>query len=86
METLISTKNLNENNYMEIGIDDNMAVLYVYKDNELFDYHFFGASFEQEMKNLIDCFRIVHNTEPNIKLIKEFRNWCKALKQKGVID
>ena len=36
-KVLITTKNINEKNHLEIGIDDNMPVLYVYKDGDLFD-------------------------------------------------
>ena len=83
---LITTKNINKNYYMEVGIDDNMPVLYVYKDGELFDWHFFGGTFAQEMQNLISCYMTVHGEGPSMKMINEFRNWCKALKDKNIID
>lgn len=82
---LITTKNINENNYIEVGIDEKMPVLYVYKDGELFDWHFFGATFAQEMQNLIECYMTVHGSGPSMELISEFRKWCKALKDKNII-
>ena len=84
-KVLITTKNINDNNYIEIGIDDNIPVLYVYKEGELFDWHFFGSTYVQEMKNLINCYTIVHGHEPSIQMINEFRCWCKALKDKNII-
>lgn len=56
-KVLMTTKNINDNNYIEIGIDYNRPVLYVYKDGELFDWHFFGATYAQEMQNLINCYK-----------------------------
>lgn len=85
-KVLMTTKNINERNYLEIGIDDNMPVLYVYKDGDLFDWHFFGGTFAQEMQNLINCYVTVHGHEPSIQLINEFRCWCKALKDKNIIE
>ena len=78
---------------MEIGIDDNRPVLYVYKDGDLFDWHLFGATYAQEMHNdhfhgssmynLINCYITVHGHEPSIQMINEFRCFCKALKDKN---
>ena len=81
-EVIITTKNTNSSNYIEVGIDCNRPVLYVYKDGGLFDWHFFGSTYAQEMKNLINCYTIVHGHEPSIQMINEFRCWCKALKDK----
>ena len=87
MNTFYSTKKINENFYMELGSDEGYAVLYVYKDGELFDYHFsIGTTFEAEMKNTIDCYHTVHNMEPRLEDIACWRTWFKALKEKGVID
>ena len=85
-KTIITTRELNPNHYMEIGIDDNHAVLYVYKDGDLLDWHFFGASLEQEMRYLVDCFKTTHGTEPSIDLIVRFRLWCKELKRRKIIQ
>ena len=84
-KTFFTTKDINNSNYMEIGIDENYPVLYVYKDDELFDWHFFGATFAQEMSNLINCYKITHNEEPSMNTIILFRNICKALKDSGII-
>ena len=85
-KVLITTKNTNSSNYIEVGIDINTPVLYVYKEGELFDWHFFGATYAQEMQNLINCYITVHGHEPSIQMINEFRNWCKALKDKNIIE
>ena len=84
-KVLITTKNINKTNYIEVGIDDNKPVLYVYKDDNLFDWHMFGSTYAREMKNLINCYITVHGHEPSIQLINEFRCWCKALKDKNII-
>ena len=84
-KVLITTKNINNTNYIEVGIDDNKPVLYVYKEGELFDWHMFGSTYAREMKNLINCYITVHGHEPSIQMINEFRNWCKALKDKNII-
>lgn len=84
-KVLITTKNINKTNYIEVGIDDNKPVLYVYKEGELFDWHMFGSTYAREMKNLINCYITVHGHEPSIQMINEFRNWCKALKDKNII-
>ncbi len=87
MKTFYSTKKINENYYMELGSDDGYAVLYVYKDGKLFDWHFsIGTTFMTEMKNIIDCYHTVHNMEPRIEDIACWRTWFKALKEKGVIN
>ena len=84
-KVLITTRNINESNYIEIGIDDNKPVLYVYKEGELFDWHMFGSTYAREMKNLINCYTIVHGHEPSIWLINQFRDWCISLKDKNII-
>lgn len=87
MKTFYSTKKINENFYMELGSDEGYAVLYVYKDGKLFDWHFStGTTFAAEMKNTIDCYHIVHNIEPRLEDIACWRTWFKALKEKGIID
>ena len=95
-KVLITTKNTNSSNYswmnhengnyIEVGIDDNRPVLYVYKNGDLFDWHFFGTTYAQEMHNLINCYITVHGHEPSIQMINEFRCWCKALKDKNIIE
>ena len=85
-KVLITTKNINKINYIEVGIDDNKPVLYVYKDDNLFDWHMFGSTYAHEMKNLINCYITVHGHEPSIRLINQFRDWCKALKDKNIIS
>lgn len=86
-ELFYTSKEINPNHYFEIGIDDNHPVLYVYKDNDLFDWHFSeGSSFEAEMKNTIECFITVHKTEPSIGDIAKFRSWFKLLKANKIIN
>lgn len=86
-EIFYSTKSINPNFYMEIGIDDSYTVLYVYKNGELFDYHVStGSTFEAEMKNTIDCYITVHNTEPNIGDIQIWRKWFRMLKENNIIS
>ena len=85
-EVMCSTKEINPNHYMEIGIDENYPVLYVYKDGKLFDWHFSsGTSFSAEMWNTIECYKITHGHEPSFKDITFFRTWFKALKDKNYI-
>ena len=85
-ELFYTSKEINPNHYFEIGIDDGLPVLYVYKANNLFDYHVsMGTSFEAEMKNTIDCFVTVHGTEPSIGDIAKFRSWFKMLKENNII-
>jgi len=80
MEAIYSTKKINSNFYIEIGVDEGHPVLYVYKDGKLFDWHFSEyTSFSAEMKNTIDCYRIVHKSEPSIKDIACWRAWFKAI-------
>lgn len=87
MKTFYSTKKINENYYMELGSDDGYAVLYVYKNDKLFDWHFsYGTTFSSEMKNTIDCYHTVHNMEPRIEDIACWRTWFSALKEKHVIN
>lgn len=87
MKTFYSTKKLNPNYYMEIGSDEGYAVLYVYKEGKLFDWHFScNTSFASEMKNTIECYHTVHNIEPRIEDIACWRTWFKALKNKNIIN
>lgn len=86
-EVFYTTKEINPNFYMEIAVDDSYPVLYVYKNGELFDYHFsVGSSFEAEMKNTIDCYITVHNTEPSIGDVAKFRSWFRMLKENKIIS
>lgn len=87
MKTVFSTKEINPNYYMELGVDDNHPVLYVYKEGDLFDWHFSeGSSFSAEMKNTIDCFKTVHGFDPRMNYIMTWRNWFKELKNKKLIS
>lgn len=87
MKAFYSTKKINKNYYMELGSDEGYAVLYVYKEGKLFDWHFStGTTFETEMMNTIQCYHTVHNIEPRIADIACWRTWFKALKQKGIIN
>lgn len=87
MKTIYTSKSINPNHYMVIGIDDNLPIIYIYKDGELFDYHVsVGTSFEIEMKNIIDCYIQTHGHEPTIGDIVKFRNWFKLLKGEGIIS
>lgn len=87
MKTIYTSKEINPNHYFEIGIDDDYPVLYVYKENKLFDYHVsIGSSFEAEMSNTISCFITVHGTEPSIEAILTWRKWFKMLKENNIIS
>lgn len=86
MEVFYSTKKINPNFYMELGVDEGHPVLYVTKEGKLFDWHFSeGSSFSAEMKNTLDCYIMVHGSEPCIKDIACWRTWFKALKDKDII-
>jgi hypothetical protein len=86
MKEVYSTKNINPNYYFVLGTDDGHAVLYVYKDGELFDWHVSsGSTFAQEMMNTMQCYSIVHNEDPKLIDIFEWRKWFMALKEKGEI-
>ena len=83
MKEIYSTKELNPNFYMVLGVDDNYPVLYVYKDNELFDWHIStGSTFDAEMWNTTECYMTVHNAEPPIEDILTWRSWFKAVFKK----
>ena len=87
MKVTYTSKSINPNFYIVLGIDDNHPVLYVYKENDLFDWHFSeGSSFEAEMSNTINCYITVHNTEPNIEDILTWRKWFKSLKENKLIS
>lgn len=87
MEVFYSTKKVNPNYYMEIGVDDGYPVLYVFKEGKMFDWHFSNySSFSAEMQNTIECYHTVHNIEPRIEDIACWRTWFKALKEKGIIN
>lgn len=81
METIYSTQNINSEYYLEMGIDDNMPVLYVFKDGDIFNAHITMGTFEQEMKNTIDCYITVHDSDPSIKDISIWRQWYRQLKE-----
>lgn len=86
-ELFYTSKAINPNNYIEIGIDDDYPVLFVYKDGKLFDCHFStGTTFEAEMKNTIDCYIHVHNAEPSIGDILTWRKWLSILKDNELIS
>ena len=86
MQEYYSTKDKNETRYMTIGIDDDRAVVYVFENDELFDYHIsMGTTFEQEMKNTIDCYKLTHFAEPTLKDIVAWRMWFKKLKDNNII-
>ena len=87
MKVIFTSKEINNFNYIELGVDDGHPVLYAYRDGELFDWHFSeGSSFEAEMVNTINCYKIIHGLEPSIKTISEFRSWFKALKDNKYIN
>lgn len=87
MKEIYSTKELNPSFYMVLGVDDNSPVLYVYKDDDLFDWHIStGSTFEAEMENTISCYITVHNVEPSIGDISKFRSWFKLLKENNIIS
>ena len=87
MKTIYSSKKVNPNYYMELGVDDNQPVLYVYKEGDLFDWHFsMGSSYMSEMQNTIGCYQIIHDIEPRIEDIMLWRNWFKELKNKRIIS
>ena len=76
MKVIYTSKEINPNFYMVLGVDDNHPVLYVYKDNELFDWHFSEcSSFMHEMSNTIECYKKIHGLEPSIKDILTWRKW-----------
>lgn len=80
MKEIYSTKELNPSFYMVLGVDDNFPVLYVYKDDDLFDWHIStGSTFEAEMENTISCYITVHNDEPSIEDILLWRSWFKEV-------
>ena len=80
MEIFYSTKHLNSDFYFVLGVDDNYPVLYVYKDNELWDWHFLiETTFTSEMANTISCYKKVHNAEPPIGDILTWRQWFKKI-------
>ena len=86
-ELFYTSKEINPNHYFEIGIDDGLPVLYVYKDGNLFDYHVsMGSSFEAEMTNTINCYITVHKTEPRIEDILLWRKWFKMLKENKLVS
>lgn len=87
MKEIYSTKEINQNHYMVLGVDDNYPVLYVYKDGDLFDWHIStGSSFEAEMSNTINCFMTVHEMEPSLEDITIWRGWFKTLKENKLIS
>ena len=78
MKVIYTSKEINPNFYMVLGVDGNHQVLYVYKDNELFDWHFSeNSSFMHEMSNTIECYKKIHRLEPSIKDILTWRKWFK---------
>ena len=80
MKVIYTSKEINPNFYMVLGVDDNHPVLYVYKDNELFDWHFSeGSSFMHEMSNTIEYYKTIHGSEPRIEDILTWRKWFKAI-------
>lgn len=80
MKVIYTSKEINPNFYMVLGVDDSHPVLYVYKDNELFDWHFSeSSSFMYEMSNTIECYKTVHGLEPSLKDILTWRKWFKAI-------
>ena len=80
MKTIYTSKSINPNHYMVLGVDDNYPVLYVYKDDDLFDWHIStGSTFEAEMSNTISCFMTVHEMEPSLEDILLWRNWFKEV-------
>ena len=86
-ELFYTSKAINPNNYIEIGIDEGHPVLLVCKDGKLSDCNFStGSSFEAEMKNTIDCFHTVHGIEPCIGDIAKWRSWFKMLKANKIIS
>ena len=86
MKTIYTSKEINQNYYMVLGIDDNYPVLYVYKDDDLFDWHIStGSTFEAEMSNTINCFMTVHETDPSLEDILIWRSWFKLLKENNII-
>ena len=87
MKTIYTSKEINPNYYMVIGVDDNYPVLYVYKDNDLFDWHIStGSTFEAEMSNTISCFMTVHGVDPSLEDILIWRKWFKMLKENNIIS
>lgn len=87
MKTIFSTKKINPNYYMELGVDEKHPVLYVYKEGKLFDWHFSeGSSFMAEMRNTIECYHIVHGLEPRMEYIIEWRTWFNSLKNRNLIS
>lgn len=80
MKVIYTSKEINPNFYMVLGVDDNRPVLYVYKDNELFDWHFSeGSSFMNEMSNTIECYKTVHGLEPSIEDLLTWRKWFSTI-------
>lgn len=80
MKTIYTSKEINPNFYMVIGVDDSHPVLYIYKDNKLFDWHFSEcSSFMDEMHNTIECYKKIHGLEPRIKDILTWRKWFSAI-------
>ena len=80
MKVIYTSKEINPNYYMVLGVDESHPVLYVYKEDDLFDWHFSeGSSFEAEMYNTINCFITVHGLDPRIEDILLWRSWFKEV-------